>query len=162
MWMSCGEPGPAPALLPSATERLRLEEEVATITARMQGDAARLQQAQAQLGSSVVPPPALALAPALALPSHDTTKNGLIFVSVACFRDPECQWTLHNLFQTAADPHRIRVGVVWQVRPPAAPFSRESTPCWLMMRESHTVLATTPSHSPRTPPRWTRWRTQSS
>jgi hypothetical protein len=116
MWMSCGEPGPAPALLPSATERLRLEEEVATITARMQGDAARLQQAQAQLGSSVVPPPALALAPALALPSHDTTKNGLIFVSVACFRDPECQWTLHNLFQTAADPHRIRVGVVWQVR----------------------------------------------
>jgi nucleoid-associated protein YgaU len=37
-------------------ERLRLEEEVAAITLRVQSDMILLQQVQAQLGSSVVPP----------------------------------------------------------------------------------------------------------
>eukprot|EP00976_Prorocentrum_cordatum_P113990 1195786-Prorocentrum_minimum.AAC.7 len=27
--------------------------------------------------------------------------NGLIFVSVACYRDPECQWTLQSMFASA-------------------------------------------------------------
>jgi type IV secretory pathway TrbL component len=39
-------------------ERLRLEEEVAALTLTMQSAAMRLQQAQAQLGRSVVPPAA--------------------------------------------------------------------------------------------------------
>jgi hypothetical protein len=38
-----------------------------------------------------------------------------IFVSVASFRDPETQWTLHSLFSMAAHPERVFVGVVWQV-----------------------------------------------
>jgi hypothetical protein len=41
-----------------AAERLRVEEEVAVLTLSMQSDALRLQQMQAQLGDSVVPPAA--------------------------------------------------------------------------------------------------------
>jgi hypothetical protein len=42
-----------------------------------------------------------------------------IFVSIAAFRDEECQWTLRDLFLKAAHPHRVFVGVVWQVDPVA-------------------------------------------
>jgi hypothetical protein len=42
----------------AAAERLRLEEQVAAITLRVQNDMLMLQQAQAQLGSSVAPPAA--------------------------------------------------------------------------------------------------------
>jgi len=72
--------------------------------------------------SAPAPSPSPAPAPPLPLPPVDVGSsqahhhNGLIFVSIACFRDAECQWTLHNLFHTATDPHRLRVGVVWQVR----------------------------------------------
>lgn len=76
-------------------------------------------------GDDVAPAPAPA--PPLPLPPVDVacsqTHNGLIFVSVVSFRDAECQWTLHNLFHTATDPRRLRVGVVWQVRA-AAPCIR--------------------------------------
>jgi hypothetical protein len=41
----------------AAAERLRLEEEVAALTRRMQGDALRVRQVHAQLGSSVAPKP---------------------------------------------------------------------------------------------------------
>jgi hypothetical protein len=41
-----------------AAERLQLEEEAAVLALGMQRDALRLQEAQAQLGSSVVPPAA--------------------------------------------------------------------------------------------------------
>jgi hypothetical protein len=44
----------------AAAERLRLEEVAAELTLRMQSDALMLQQVQAQLGSSVVPPVASA------------------------------------------------------------------------------------------------------
>ena len=40
----------------AAAERLRVEEELAVLTRRMQSDALRVQQMHAQLGSSVVPP----------------------------------------------------------------------------------------------------------
>ena len=42
----------------AALERLRLEEQAAAITLRMQSDALQLQQVHAQMGSSVVPPDA--------------------------------------------------------------------------------------------------------
>lgn len=42
-----------------------------------------------------------------------------IFVSVAAFRDADCQWTLRDLFVKAAHPGRVFVGVVWQIDPEA-------------------------------------------
>ncbi|WP_349370859.1 GlcNAc-transferase family protein [Salinarimonas sp.] len=43
--------------------------------------------------------------------------EGRIFVSIAAFRDPECQKTLVELFEKAARPERISVGLVWQHDP---------------------------------------------
>lgn len=37
-----------------------------------------------------------------------------IFVSIASFRDPECQWTVKDLFEKANDPSRVYVGICWQ------------------------------------------------
>lgn len=37
-----------------------------------------------------------------------------IFVAIASYRDPECQWTIKDLFAKAAHPERIFVGVLWQ------------------------------------------------
>jgi hypothetical protein len=42
-----------------------------------------------------------------------------IFVSIASFRDAECQWTLRDLFVKSAHPERVFVGVVWQIDPVA-------------------------------------------
>ena len=48
-----------------------------------------------------------------------------VFVSIAAFRDEECQWTLRDLFIKAAHPERVFVGVVWQIEPAAdAGFAR--------------------------------------
>jgi hypothetical protein len=44
-------------------------------------------------------------------------RNGLnqrIFVQIASYRDPECQWTLKDMFEKAANPDRVFAGVVWQ------------------------------------------------
>lgn len=38
-----------------------------------------------------------------------------VFVSVVAYRDPECRWTLRELFLKASNPSRVFVGVVWQV-----------------------------------------------
>jgi len=38
-----------------------------------------------------------------------------IFVSIPSYRDPECQWTLKDLFDKAAHPECIFIGVCWQV-----------------------------------------------
>ena len=38
-----------------------------------------------------------------------------IFVSIASYRDRDCQWTVKDLFEHAADPERIFVGLCWQV-----------------------------------------------
>src|SRR5262245_39346844 len=37
-----------------------------------------------------------------------------IFVSIAAYRDPECQHTIKELFESARHPQRINVGLVWQ------------------------------------------------
>lgn len=37
-----------------------------------------------------------------------------IFVQIASYRDPECQWTIKDLFEKAAHPERIFVGICWQ------------------------------------------------
>jgi hypothetical protein len=50
--------GAVKAAAEAAAERLRLEEQVAAITLRVQNDMLMLQQAQAQLGNSVAPPAA--------------------------------------------------------------------------------------------------------
>ncbi len=40
-----------------------------------------------------------------------------IFVSIASYRDPECQHTVRDLFAKAAQPERITVGICWQFDP---------------------------------------------
>jgi len=37
-----------------------------------------------------------------------------IFVQIASYRDPECQWTLKDMFEKASNPERVFAGVVWQ------------------------------------------------
>lgn len=50
--------------------------------------------------------------------SHDVpvmeVNKPTIFVSIASYRDPECQWTVKDLFEKAAHPERIFVGICWQ------------------------------------------------
>jgi len=46
-----------------------------------------------------------------------------IFVRVAAYRDPECQWTVRDLFAKAANPERVYVGVCWQYLPSVDPPS---------------------------------------
>ena len=43
--------------------------------------------------------------------------NCNIFVAIASYRDPECQWTIKDLFDKAKHPERIRVGILWQTIP---------------------------------------------
>jgi GT2 family glycosyltransferase/Rps23 Pro-64 3,4-dihydroxylase Tpa1-like proline 4-hydroxylase len=38
-----------------------------------------------------------------------------IFVSIACYRDSECQYTIRDLFEKALYPDRVFVGVCWQI-----------------------------------------------
>ena len=37
-----------------------------------------------------------------------------IFVSIASYRDTECQWTVKDLFEKATHPERVFVGICWQ------------------------------------------------
>jgi hypothetical protein len=37
-----------------------------------------------------------------------------IFVQIASYRDPDCQWAIKDLFAKAAHPDRVFVGVCWQ------------------------------------------------
>lgn len=43
-----------------------------------------------------------------------TRPQPTIFVSIPSYRDPECQYTVLDLFRKAQNPERIRVGVCWQ------------------------------------------------
>lgn len=43
--------------------------------------------------------------------------EGRVFVGIASYRDPDCQWTVKDLFEKAAKPERIQVGICWQVIP---------------------------------------------
>ena len=40
-----------------------------------------------------------------------------IFVSIASYRDPQCQWTVKDLFDKAMRPERVFVGICWQYDP---------------------------------------------
>lgn len=44
-----------------------------------------------------------------------TQSQPTIFVQIAAYRDVECQWTIKDLYEKAAHPERINVGVCWQV-----------------------------------------------
>ena len=46
---------------------------------------------------------------------HEVCKPGSIFVSIAAYRDPECQWTMRDLFRQAEEAELVTVGVVWQI-----------------------------------------------
>lgn len=46
-----------------------------------------------------------------------TSKDDSIFVQIASYRDPECQWTVKDLFDKADNPDRITVGICWQYDP---------------------------------------------
>jgi len=46
-----------------------------------------------------------------------TGEQPKIFVNIACYRDPECQWTVKDLFEKATYPDRINVGICWQFDP---------------------------------------------
>jgi len=52
----------------------------------------------------------------LARPEVKSGKGGRprIFVQIASYRDPECQWTVKDLFEKAKYPDRISVGICWQ------------------------------------------------
>lgn len=40
--------------------------------------------------------------------------NKRIFVGIASYRDPECQWTVNDMFEKAAHPERVFAGICWQ------------------------------------------------
>ncbi len=42
------------------------------------------------------------------------TKRPTIFVQIPSYRDPECQWTIKDLFEKAKHPKQVFVGVCWQ------------------------------------------------
>jgi Rps23 Pro-64 3,4-dihydroxylase Tpa1-like proline 4-hydroxylase len=37
-----------------------------------------------------------------------------IFVNIASYRDPDCQWTVKDMFEKAANPDRVFAGICWQ------------------------------------------------
>ncbi|MEX2131499.1 MAG: GlcNAc-transferase family protein [Pseudohongiellaceae bacterium] len=47
------------------------------------------------------------------MPEHTPS----LFVQIASYRDTECQWTVKDLFEKAAFPDRITVGICWQYDP---------------------------------------------
>lgn len=76
------------------------------------GDDAASEEVEADDGAlwtTTAPPLPLDDAAAQEEDAEDT-----IFVSVAAYRDPECQHTLHSLFSAARHPERVFVGLVWQ------------------------------------------------
>ncbi|GAQ88896.1 N-acetylglucosaminyltransferase family protein [Klebsormidium nitens] len=53
--------------------------------------------------------------PPLTGPSHSLSPAQRIFVSLVCYRDSECRWTVKDLFRKADLPGRVWVGIVWQI-----------------------------------------------
>ncbi len=50
----------------------------------------------------------------MAKQAKNNTGAGRIYVQIASYRDPECQWTVKDLFEKAENPDRITVGICWQ------------------------------------------------
>lgn len=42
------------------------------------------------------------------------TAKPRIFVQIASYRDPDCQWTVKDMFEKAAHPERVFAGICWQ------------------------------------------------
>ncbi len=40
--------------------------------------------------------------------------NPSIFVQIPAYRDPECQWTIKDMYEKAKNPERIFTGICWQ------------------------------------------------
>ncbi|CAJ1457110.1 unnamed protein product [Effrenium voratum] len=67
-----------------------------------------------------------------------------IFVSIASYRDSQCQYTIQDLFQKAKSPGRVVVGVCFQVAPEDAdnflidlnPWCKQIRTCFLPHREA--------------------------
>lgn len=64
--------------------------------------------------TAAAPAPKHAIAPLPPLPNDAVPR---IFVNIASYRDPECQWTVKDLFEKANNPDRIFVGICWQFDP---------------------------------------------
>jgi len=62
-----------------------------------------------------------------------------IFVNIASYRDTECQWTVKDLFDKAAEPDRIFVGICWQFVPGEDDdcFQEETRPEQCRIQEFH-------------------------
>lgn len=58
-----------------------------------------------------------------------------IFVQIASYRDPECQWTLKDMFEKATNPDRIFAGVAWQY------IADEDAHCFIMETRPEQVRA---------------------
>jgi predicted 2-oxoglutarate/Fe(II)-dependent dioxygenase YbiX len=56
-----------------------------------------------------------------------------IFVQIASYRDPECQWTVKDLFAKATYPDRVFVGICWQYDP------QEDADCFQHAARPHQV-----------------------
>ena len=65
-------------------------------------------------GESLLLSPSTSALPLKVQSMEGEVEAGSIFVSIASYRDSECQHTLMNLFKTAMRPHRVYVGLVWQ------------------------------------------------
>jgi|GEM_PF-801106 len=67
----------------------------------------------------VAKPPATKLIPpkAPAILKGSVGKDPKIFINIASYRDPECQWTVKDLYEKASKPDRINVGICWQFDP---------------------------------------------
>jgi len=76
-----------------------------------------------------------------------------IFVRIAAYRDPECEWTVRDVFRKAAEPERVFVGVCWQYQP------REDPPSFrLHGRHQQVRVMRVPARSGRGPC-WARHQT---
>ncbi|OLP77819.1 [Skp1-protein]-hydroxyproline N-acetylglucosaminyltransferase, partial [Symbiodinium microadriaticum] len=59
------------------------------------------------------------------------SRDPTIFVSIPSYRDPECQYTIRDLFSKASKPERVFIGVCWQADP------EEDAACFLLEPPSH-------------------------
>lgn len=56
-------------------------------------------------------------------------KRHRIFVQIASYRDPECQWTVKDLFAKATYPDRVFVGICWQSMQQENEHCFQEVPC---------------------------------
>jgi hypothetical protein len=115
--------GPAVAQ-PAATDLAdRVQPAAVQLAGAEAPSSAASEQAQVEdCKDAAAPPPAAVQHGATSSSSSGGSEGTLlprIFVSIAAFRDEECQWTLRDLFLQAAHPERVFAGVVWQVDPQA-------------------------------------------